>query len=138
MLFRSMKLKSPLLSTVNIKGEMVETRNKEITTRESLKGEEATSGTISELTSGVQSEHMTADIDREILSSLPLLSDNGIIIFQIPGGEGGFHDVSRAIENLKLGFNLSVLKDERGVNRCVVLRKMKEVESDSGQEEKRI
>ena len=137
-LIARMKLKSPLLSTINIKGEMVETRNKEITTRESLKGEEATSGAISELTSGFQSEHMTADIDREILSSLPLLSDNGIIIFQIPGGEGGFHDVSRAIENLKLGFNLSVLKDERGVNRCVVLRKMKEVESDSGQEEKRI
>ena len=72
-LIARMKLKSPLLSTINIKGEMVETRNKEVTTRESLKGEEATSGAISELTSGFQSEHMTADIDREILSSLPLL-----------------------------------------------------------------
>ena len=65
-------------------------------------------------------------VKKAFLSSLPLLSSNGIIIFQVPGGEGGWSDVSRAINQLKLGFSISVLNDERGVKRCVVLRKSKD------------
>lgn len=54
---------------------------------------------------------------------LPLLRKDGIIIFQVPGGERGWRDVSYAIDKLKLGFKVvDVLIDERGVKRCLVLK----------------
>ena len=71
-------------------------------------------------------DQIKVDTERErasFLSSLPLLSDSGLIIFQVPGGEAGWSDVTRAISELNLGFIATTISDERGVKRVVVLRR---------------
>ena len=64
------------------------------------------------------------------LSHLPLLSDDGCVIFQVPGGENGWSNVQQAVEGLGLGSGLGwvvteVVSDERGVKRCVIVEREK-------------
>lgn len=43
-------------------------------------------------------------------------------MFQVPGGERGWSDVLSAVRRVG-GFSASPVEDERGVKRCLVLRR---------------
>jgi hypothetical protein len=57
-----------------------------------------------------------------LLSALPLLSPKGVLVFQVPGGERGWSDVLSAVRQVG-GFSATAVEDERGVKRCLVLRR---------------
>jgi hypothetical protein len=57
-----------------------------------------------------------------LLSALPLLSRKGVLVFQVPGGERGWSDVLSAVRQVG-GFSATAVEDERGVKRCLVLRR---------------
>ena len=62
------------------------------------------------------------------MSHLPLLSDRGCVVFQVPGGERGWSNVQHAVEGLGLGWVVTeVVADERGVKRCVVVEQKKTI-----------
>jgi hypothetical protein len=71
----------------------------------------------------LKSERISESVTNLSHTAVRLLNKEGIIIFQVPGGERGWSDVSFAVEKLKLGFKLvDVLIDERGRKRCLVFK----------------
>ena len=65
-----------------------------------------------------------SDLDRrQLLSALPLLSKDGLLIFQVPGGEKGWSDVARVVRKVG-GFTVAVVEDERRVKRCLALSRI--------------
>ena len=63
-------------------------------------------------------------LDRgQLLSALPLLAKGGLLIFQVPGGERGWSDVARVVQQVG-GFTVAVVADDRGVKRCLALSRI--------------